>query len=547
MKRVVVASLFLTACASPSTVFEKSPPAPVSSRYVLVDYVAQLFEDVYAPRAFKAEHRGWTLDAELARVRARASSEHDDAAFERGLHLLFRSPADIHTSIGFDDGDAVWLGFAMRRTTSGRRVAWVDPVVRGLPIGAKVIAFDGVPIEDVVARTATETAWDSTPGFRERFADWFAVLRVEREWSEIPKVGTSLRITIEASDGRRDVPIEWREVPSGAVTGCPHWGKSKSSYLTDLGTVTWRGEAEALPAYVFEAHGGRYGYIRMATYGAAGVLADFDRAIDAFIEREVDGVVIDQLGNGGGNYVFALTMLSRLAAEPLIAPTQTFRTDAAGALAAFPDPAIIRPLVDDPGLLLRGPLDYLPRDDETIEALKRFFGFVAAKHPPRALTEPHYQVVDSYRYDDKRGARYLGPIVMLIDELNLSAAEYTAAAFADHAGGPRAVLFGATTSGAGGDQRWYRAERVCGVAKPDGITPCVAPEVAATMRAHHVTGVAMTVTLGYRLETGGSLGPPIENAGVAPHRTYDLTQEDLEKDYAPMKAAIVEALRSARR
>lgn len=532
-RTVVIVALAAAGCAS-------TPAAPKAEpgQKVLVDFAAKLLRQIYAPRAFKAANRNWKLDAELERTEKAAS-------FERGLHLLFRSPADIHTSIEFEKSEAVWLGFAMRRTTTGHRVVWVDPIAKALPIGAEVIAFDGTPIEQVVEQTAKETGWDSTPKFRERFADWFAVLRVQREWAEIPKPGTPLRVTIETAEGGRDVTLEWQTVPSGAVTGCPHWGKSKASYLTDLGKVTWRSESKEVPAYVFEAGGKRYGYLRIASYGSPAIMADFDRTIDAFLEKKIDGLVLDQLGNGGGNYVFALTMLSRLAADPLVAPTQKFQADETGALAAFPSPDVIRPLAQDPSPLLQGPLAYLPRDANTTEELKRFFAFVADKHTPLELTAPHYQVVREYRYDESRGPRYLGPLVLLIDELNFSAAEYTAAAFADHAKGPRATLFGATTSGAGGDQRWYRADRVCGEAKPDGLSPCVPPDAAAAMKQHGVAGIAMTVTLGYRLEPDRSLGAEIENAGVAPHRTYELTSADVLNDYAAMKAAIVETLRSS--
>jgi C-terminal processing protease CtpA/Prc len=335
--------------------------------------------------------------------------------------------------------------------------------------------------------------------------------------------------------------------------------------LPELGKVVWRSDRKRFSAYAFEAKGGPFGYVRLGDYGAGGAeavarIADFDAVIDAFVARGVKGIVLDQLGNGGGNYVFALSMLSRLSRAPLVSPTQRFEVAADGALAAFPDPAAIQPLVsaltgidDEAGArraqeehpLLAGPLAYLSRDLETFREVRDFFGFVLAEgRSAGTLTPPHYQVVRAYRPDPRRGAPYTGRLVLLIDELNLSAAEYTAAALGD-AG--RALLFGATTSGAGGDQRWWRAKNVCGGEgfRADGMTPCVPPDVAAAMKAHGVAGVAMTVTLGYRLRPDGALGAPIENEGVPPHVPYEVTAEDLSSDYAPMRAAILTALAGA--
>jgi hypothetical protein len=538
----------------------------------LVEFLSELFSTRYAPITWKYIRHRFDLRVELASLSTYAEAGASDADFRRALYRFFRAPRDIHTSVWFEAPRAVWLGLHVRRTEDGYRVAWIDRTVLPrdrvpIDVGDEVVTFDGAEIDSAVRRTVTETEWRSTPDFEQAFGEWFLVFRTETEWGTVPEAGTEVELSLRRGEETIVARIPWRDVDSeqGVPPGerCPFWGGTAESYVPELGTVIERvDDTEQLSAHVFAANGRRYGYVRIPSYaqprlaqGAA--IAELDRAVDLFHSRRVAGVVIDQTGNGGGNYVFGLALLSRLSPVPLRAPFQRYRITPFRQVAGWEAPerveAILSSLAaveDDAGavrLAASGELDaftYLPATLETVTDLRDFFLFLA--EPP--LSEPEriaqsFQLVREHRLDPARGRPYTGPLLFLVDELNLSAAEFVAAAFAD-AG--RATLFGVTTAGAGGDQRTITPDRVCGEA-PDELTRRCAPRgVAAAMRRLGIAGMAYTVTIGIRYTPEGALIGDIENAGVRPHVPYRITADDLQLDYAPMRQAILAALRNAR-
>lgn len=571
----LVVSLFAAACGpfvSAGSPSHEAASRPTRDRAVFVDFVAERFRNDYALASFKTERRQWDLEEELASLRRRIAVDDEDA-FRRSLYRFFRSPEDLHTSVSLAGRpDTLWLGLHLIRTADeGVRVAWVDEALArsGLQPGVRVYGWDGRAVEEVIRATSAQTEWRSTPAFERVFADWLTTFRGGYEWDELPSDGDPVVLDVEMADGARiPVTLAWRRVDPTSpspITRCPYWSASATSYVPPLGPTTWSVmEDTEIPAYVFSHQNERYGYLRLHTYAwpesrHRAVRRDFDRAVDAFIARDVAAIVIDQTGNGGGNFVHALTLLSRLSNEDRVAPTQRFRYASDGGLVGFPDRDVFRRLARDlapgatiPGAtrafaahpLLRGPLGFLAPTPENATELRAFAHFVAdPPAPPHGrsalnsvpLSPPHHQVVARYRYDATRGPRFRGPLLLLIDARNISAAEYTAAALADGTG---ARLFGVRTAGAGGDQRTYRADGDCGA---DPLTPCVPSDVAGAMRRLGVRSFSLTVTEGWR-QRGNRLGPRIENRGIAPDIPYRLTAEDTRTGGVPMRAAILAAL-----
>jgi hypothetical protein len=175
--------------------------------------------------------------------------------------------------------------------------------------------------------------------------------------------------------------------------------------------------------------------------------------------------------------------------------------------------------------------DFGPRDLATARSLAAFFRFF--ERQPDGLTEPHYALVPEFAPERRFGPVFSKPVLMLIDGMDISAADYTPATLRDNG---RAVLFGETTSGAGGDQRHVGLENVC-TDKPAFFTPCVPRDVADAMRELGISAFAYPVTLGER--PGGRL---IENVGVEPDFPYRITAEDLSTGFKPMRSRIVEVL-----
>jgi hypothetical protein len=250
-------------------------------------------------------------------------------------------------------------------------------------------------------------------------------------------------------------------------------------------------------------------------------LKEMDAAIRAYRRLKIESLIFDQLGNGGGDFIFGYTLMSRLTRKAMRAPLQSYLVDGEqvlgfgtvaeierdlGEFAKVKSEASARRLLGRHPLFT-GNLNYI---DKNLTAVKNFRSFfepllVEAKaNPVRHPTKPHFQFLEWV--EPFRGPRFEGPIVMLIDEMNISAAEYVAALMKDN---DRAFLIGATTAGAGGDQRAVVATASNGLS---GIG---------------LGGFTYTVTLGQRVSGDGVALGPIENRGIEPDLAYAISREDL--------------------
>lgn len=538
----------------------------------LLDYAEEVLTTRYAPAAFKKKRFGWTAAAAFEEARDEVRSKRmSDAEFRNLVRRLFRSPHDIHTSAYAAKATAVWLGVHFRTTADGVVIAWVDRTVLSkdtfpFEVGDRLVKFDGLEPDTALARTVEATQWRSTPQFERRFAEWFLTYRASSEWDSVPTPGETVGVAIDRAGDVRQVTLTWLDDDANPPSErCPHWGKTKQGFLPPLGPVTWRGAGKHFVAYVLDDAGERFGYIRIPSYKYGrderlAALAEFEAAVDQFVSCGVSGLIIDQTGNGGGNYLFGFALLSRLTDRPMAVPLQRYlitadkqivgwmaqdelRAMAAPFAAVKTATAATQLLTTHP--VFAGPLNFVPK---TLAAAKTFDGFatmLASQPAPSegvTLTAPLYQFQPTIEpIATAAGHRYTGPIVLLIDALNISAAEYVAATLADN---DRATLVGVTTAGAGGDQRDLAPDRVCGDAREDPFAPCVPAQIAAIMKQFGIGSMSYTITLGERVHPDGRVIGPIENTGVAPHGPLPITRADLTTGYAEYRAEVLRALRA---
>src|SRR5262249_53714719 len=155
------------------------------------------------------------------------------------------------------------------------------------------------------------------------------------------------------------------------------------------------------------------------------------------------------------------------------------------------DPSKTAALVDDY-------FGFKPKDEDATP----FFQFFANQGD--GLTPLHYEFIPKFA---PVPPAYTKPIVMLIDGMALSAADFVPATLKDN---KRVKLFGTTTAGAGGDQRVVGTRDVC---RADGqvalVSLCAPFEVLTALETLGFRGYALTVTMGER-----DNGQPIENIGA---------------------------------
>lgn len=544
-------------------------PDPAAAHQKLYDFLGRLLSEEYAPDTLKRRSVDWDAARELRRLREGLEKDPPLAKRERQRLLweVFRAPRDIQTGVAFDGVRTVWLGVHLLRGDDGKyRVAWRDaartPGV-ALAVGDVVDSLDGVPVAEAVSSVARETRVRGSSSFEQAMAEQFLVTRSEDVWAKVPEVGAPATLRVAAPRGQapREVRLSWLDASASPPSErCPFWGKTRQGFLPELGAAMWRSPEDApFVSYVFAAHRSTWGYVRFHSYALGGTesaraLDEWKSAVAAFKKHQVRGLVVDQLGNAGGNVLFAYTLFSRLVDQPLRVPVHHYLTRGGGQVVGFGDAAFfaaqlgpLRKLASDADAEaffgshpLPPPLDFMPRSLATAKKLEGFFGSLAALGQSGApgLSEPR-PLLETEIAPHPDGLRFTGPVVVLIDGLNVAAAEWAAAALGD---GGRARLFGTTTAGAGGDQREYLTERPCGKAPANAFQPCVPPELLPELRELGVRSLSHSVTVGRRVDASGNPTAYLEGQGVPPHREQRFTARDPGAKLRDYRAAILEEL-----
>jgi len=253
----------------------------------------------------RREHFGLDLDARVAHALARVGAETSRAELADVLAELVSALADGHASVVVPDvaTDRAFLWpFTLFDAAEGVLVDRVHPALEGVPQlarGDRLVTVGGRPLEELVAHELGRVA-ASTPGARRRAA-------LERV--RLCRSGR-LALGLERADGTR---YELACEPLGWSVA---WGRN----AVDADGVEWR----RLPA----ADGARLGYLRVGSFTApdaeawsraepgdrdgliAGEVARLARAFDEL--GELDGLVLDLRGNGGGTDLLGQALTSHL-------------------------------------------------------------------------------------------------------------------------------------------------------------------------------------------------------------------------------------------
>jgi C-terminal processing protease CtpA/Prc len=560
-------TLLAVACAT-APAPQPTGDADQQAELEVTEYLGAVFRERYALAQLKRRSFGWDLNAELDRVRAAARNHATPEAFRRSLYLFFHSVRDLHTHMAFEDTRSVWLGLHVKRVDGTYRVAWVDRGVlprEAFPAepGDEVISLDGAPYDTAVTQARQATQWRSTEGFEQVMAERLTVVRAASEWGTIPEPGALVRMRVRHSGAELDLRLPWIDLNvRPPATPCTFWGRTPASYVPELGKVVWTGPGRIFPAYAFESGGSVYGYLRLHTYDVPPAqqlegARELRDAVDALLKIGVRGVVLDQIGNGGGSFQYVLSSLGRLFPKPLLAPRFQYLRGDHGFVVGFGgrkelDAYVAKleaPRTDDEAArlmqatpLYAGPLNYLPREIGSLQRLTSLLRFFLERPGEPGLTPPHGELFETFTPDTARGPPFEGPILVLVDEVTLSAPEFGAATLADNG---RATLFGKPTAGAGGNQRWIARDSVCppNVARDERVlSECVPRGVSGAMKRLGILGFGYTATLGVRVNGDGSIGDVIENRGVTPQIEYQVSERDLREGFAPLRQRIVREL-----
>jgi len=273
---------------------------------------------------------------------------------------------------------------------------------------------------------------------------------------------------------------------------------ARRSWVPALGKIVWEvpkgNELRGYYAYICEASGSQQiGYVRVPDYDPnQDALKGFEEVITRF-ESTTEAMVFDQVSNRGGNMFQMYALLEMLTDKAMALPTHQITID--------DDYAAV--LADDVANAEAG--EKVPPERVAYARLvlsEKAAGRGTGLKPSNPLyLEGVAQILPAKNHYTKK-------IVVLINELDFSAAEFLAAILQDN---KRATLFGQTTAGAGGCQKR--------ISKPNDLG---------------IADISWTWTIARRTN-----GEYIENKGIQPDVKYELTVEDIRSGFGGYRQALL--------
>jgi hypothetical protein len=290
---------------------------------------------------------------------------------------------------------------------------------------------------------------------------------------------------------------------------------AKESFVPILGELIWEApKYSPFKAYLYlDKEGRKIGYIRIPHYSAGSQSVEKFAEIINYFQENTEALVIDQLNNPGGNMFYMYALASMLTEQPLYVPQQRMTITQEDVYFALDDLYEVELVNDDEEAreVLGSNLAGYPVDLDLARSMVNYFRFIITEwNEGRHLTDPGYIYGVDYLKPHPKG-HYSKPILMLVNELDLSCGDFMPAILQDN---KRVTLLGARTGGAGGYVLEHSYPNLFGI-----------------------QGFSYTGSIAQRLDLN-----PIENLGVIPDILVEMTQRDLEGKYPDYTAKIHKAM-----
>ncbi len=535
-----------------------------------LDTIKGIFQTQYAPAEWKQAYGGWVLEEKIeeAKEKVRALNGISIKDYQGILHDFFKSTDDFHVGISFYSTESSKLPFMMKSAEGRYFIVGLNREAfprSPIEIGDEITSFNGMPIADVMREFRNEELKRRDSLSDCSVAEMFFTKRSGSEGHATPQGEVLLGVRHKGQKKESVYSINWihREEriknislgfsqnyalanivdavkpkirktfkksmlsPYYEALKCTHIVDAagegmgnRNSFVPALGKKIWSSHPDSdFHAYLFETpdrH--RYGYIRIPHFDAS--TDEFEQFKDLIrrLQKESEALVIDQLNNPGGSVFYMYALLSVLTDKPLALPkhrislTQKEIAFGQSSLSEFDlissDEGAMELLGDD--------LDGLTVTMDTVYKISDYFHFLESQwNLGISFTSP-YPLYGFYEIDPDYDVRYTKPILVLINQMDFSCADFFPSILQDN---KRATLFGTKTGGAGGF-----------------VLTATYPNLFGVDEMNYTGSIA------YRDDNN-----PIENIGVSPDIEYHLTVEDLTSCYDPLKAKILESIKKLKR
>jgi hypothetical protein len=551
MSGMAVATLLFTASAQPSL-------AAMTAEQRLTDFnqLVNIFERNYGPLRWKQTTIGldWKKNAEEFRQKALASKS--DAEFYRVLAQFLASLKDAHVSSQIPSTYRASLGFLCDVVEGKVLIETINTlrlpdVLFPFKKGDQLIALGGVPVEKIMA-DLTKVDHTGNEMSTKRIAAARLTSRRESSGLVIPKGVTTVTVLPKGADQPVTVTATWivsgtpvlelddlgsigatnaiqnaddilelnkelkklslfnlrmpnAKLDEWSKAGVGDIGNPKSMFNLPEGFK----QIDGLPitAGTYEVAGKKLGLIRVPGYMDDALLQYIAMAVMQM--QDTDSLILDQTNNPGGSVSLVSDIISIFADKSYQDMNFEIRPSL-GWLEVFQgiNAQIAEMIAADPkdmaGNALKARFDYLEAEMRESLAQRRF------------LTNPvSLNLVGTFgMIQPQPTVRYKKPILMLINEFDFSGGDAFPALMKDNG---RVTLFGAQTSGAGGNVAQH------------------GPLANSHFKFY------LTESLMVRPN-----GEYMENRGIQPDIAYSITEDDFMNGYRNyVKAFTIEALKLA--
>lgn len=566
-----------------------------------LDIIKNTFEIKYAPAEWKKHYANWDLNEQIALAKQKImnASEVTVNDYQRIVKDFFNSTQDYHVDVRFISTEIAMLPFGVKGVNGRYFVSWMSSLNQKMSndfeekdleslenyfppfsIGDEIISFDGKPIDQIVQEIKNKDFGSTGSETEQLLAEYSLTIRLGSKAEVVPQGPIAITTRAKDTEETMTFQMQWMYVPERIQNHVevPFYSKktntqrfsqeeffykqryiplfddyqkanvnlkmhyphlfrhpftsvdaesddddeersllgSKKSPLPPLGEIVWEVQKKSFFSfytYIFKLPSGQeIAYIRIPSYiGDSEESKQFEKLIRFFQER-TDGLVIDQLDNPGGRDLYMYSLASYLTDYSLelfteqLTITQKDVYTAHRFLKKFND-MDLEEFEEFFGEEILG-YEVTP---QFLFGLEEYFKFIINEwNEKRFLTRPVYPYGVHYLKPHSR-VNYTKPILILVNGLDFSCGDYFPAIMQDN---HRATIFGSKTAGAGGlvlSEDYYNRFGI---------------------ESYNFTG-----SIAWRLDQN-----PIENLGISPDISYQITERDLQENYVDYVKAVQEAL-----
>ncbi len=522
------------------------------------DFIGHVFDVQYAPSEWKRTLFQWELNREVECARQKIIDMNPVTIedYQKIVKDFVLSVNDYHVGVRFYSTESASLPFRMKGVEGHYFVTIVNSdrlSPYNIPIleGDEILMLDDRPVDEVVQEFRMGEIGISNDDTDLALAELFFCCRFGALRHEIPR--GKLKVTIK-SHMHNDIvshDIPWDYYPEKVTNGSkielsnkntenffhksfvPHLhpffeelsGKtvespddigSRQSFVPCLGKVLWKTEPEnPFDAYLFETPDGHtFGYVRIGNYHGMDREAEAFSHIISYLQETSEGLVIDQVNNPGGYALYLYALLSMLTDEPLRVPSHRIMLTQKEATNAYTTIQDLEKIDNEEGarLHLGNAVMGYSTSLHFAQDLLKYCRFIYQEWCQNNMFTDRTYLYGVEEIQPHPHVRYTKPIMVLINQLDFSGADFFPAILQDN---QRALLFGMPTAGAGG--------------------------YPVTVTYPNRFGIAYMSVTGSFAERPNL--QPIENLGVQPDIRYEITQNDILSDFQDYAHKIIEVMR----